>query len=267
MVVEELQGKKQNRIHSLTSENVNSKVHLYNHSNNGLQIPVISVIMPAFNEEKAVGVLIDRILNVLKQITNNFEIIVIDDGSKDQTLDICREKRVITIHNRYNCGKGYALREGFKLARGDIILTIDSDGEHHPEEIPLIIQPILEGKVEAVFGTRFAQKHKIPITTVVNSFGNKFFNFLIRRLTNRKFTDTQCGFRAFKKACLSKLTLESFGYEIETEMIVKLAQQNIPFCEIPVSSRITYFRKSNINRFLDGFRILLTIFKTRIKNP
>lgn len=265
MVVEDLQSKKENRINSLAPDKMRPLVHLYNHSSNNSQSPMISVLMPAFNEEKAVGPLIDRTQKVLQNITNNYEIIVIDDGSNDQTLDICREKRVTIIHNQYNWGKGYALREGFKLSRGDIILTIDSDGEHHPEEIPLLLQPLLDGKVDAVLGTRFVQKRKIPVTTAVNSFGNKLFNLLIGRLTNRKFTDTQCGFRAFKKECLSKFNLESFSYDIETEIIIQLARLNISYREIPVSSPVTYYRKSNLNRIKDGLRIFYSIFKNRIR--
>ncbi len=264
MVVEESKNKNQNRGGSLTPGRSPIPVALYNHISNGVKIPQISVVMPAFNEEHAVGDLIDRTERVLQGIRANYEIIVIDDGSKDQTLEICREKHVVTIHNRYNTGKGYALREGFKIARGTVIITIDSDGEHIPEEIPLLLKPILDGKADFVLGTRFAQNPEHPITTTVNILGNKLFNFLIYRLTNRYFTDTQCGFRAFKRACLSKLELKSFGYDIETEIIIQIARQNIPFCEVPINSPVTYFRKSNINRIIDGFKILFTIFKTRL---
>ncbi len=241
-------------------------VCLYNHVLPSIRSPEISIIMPAFNEEKEVGPLIDRTQRILQQITKYYEIIVIDDGSNDHTLPICRERNVTVIHNRHNWGKGYALREGFKYARGTIIVTMDSDGDHHPEEIPLLLQPFIAGKIEAVLGTRFVHNKNSPVTTAINTFGNRLFNFLIHRLTHHHFTDTQCGFRAFKRNCLSTLHLKSHGYDIETEMIVQLARQRIPYCEIPVSSPVNYFRKSNINRLKDGLQILFTIFKTRIIN-
>ena len=266
MVVEDSRKINQTRAGSLITTKSQPQVALFNHASKDAETPQISVIMPAFNEEHAVGDLIDRTKRILQNITENYEIIVVDDGSKDKTLEICRKKRVITIHNLYNSGKGYALREGFKLARGNLIVTIDSDGEHAPEEIPLLIKPILEGHIDFVLGTRFAQTSNTPVTTIVNLFGNKLFNFLIHRLTNRYFSDTQCGFRAFKRVCLSKLNLNSFGYDIETEMIVQIARQNIPYREIPISSPVTYYRKSNINRILDGLQIFYTIFKTRLKS-
>jgi len=265
MVVEDFKKVKQNRAGSLITTKSQPQVDLFNHVSKDVKIPQISVIMPAFNEERAVGDLIDQTERVLQEITGNYEIIVIDDGSQDKTLEICREKRVITIHNLCNTGKGYALREGFKIARGGVIITIDGDGEHNPEEIPLLLKPIFDGNADFVLGTRFAQNQESPVTTAVNIFGNKLFNFLIYRLTSRYFTDTQCGFRAFKRACLSHLTLKSFGYDIETEMVVQIARQNIPFCEVPINSPITYLRKSNINRIIDGIKILYTIFKTRLK--
>lgn len=265
MVVEDLQSKKENRINSLAPDKVHPLVHLYNHSANNSQSPMISVIMPAFNEEKAVGPLIDRTEKVLQKITNNYEIIVIDDGSNDQTLDICCEKRVTIIHNQYNWGKGYALREGFKHARGDIIITMDSDGEHNPNEIPLIIQPIIENTVDVVLGTRFIRYNHQPVTTAINTLGNKLFNFLIRCLTNRKFTDSQCGFRAFRKKIIDNLQFNSNRYSIETEMLIALIKKQIRIREVSISSPVTYYRRSNINRILDGLLIFFRIFKSSLK--
>ncbi|MHA1649927.1 MAG: glycosyltransferase family 2 protein [Candidatus Helarchaeota archaeon] len=265
MVIEDLQQKTKFQEVFLTPKHASATVQLYNRSSTENQHIKISVIMPAFNEEHVVGQLIDRTHKIIRKITNDYEIIVINDGSKDRTLDICREKNVILIHNHQNWGKGYALREGFKYARGDIIITLDGDGDHHPEEIPRLINPLLEGKADVTLGTRFVNKRKTPVTSAINIFGNKFFNFLIQRLTNRHFTDTQCGFRAFKRNILTQLQFESIGYELETEMIVKIARKNIRYCEIPVNSPVTYFKKSNINRLKDGFQILLTIFKTRLK--
>lgn len=265
MVVEESETKDRNSTFPHTPKKVESTVCLYNHNSNGFQIPELSVIIPALNEEKAVGNLLDRTINVLQKITPNYEIIVIDDGSNDQTLDICRKKHVTIIHNRYNFGKGYALREGFQHARGDIIITIDADGDHHPEEIPLLYQSLKTDKADVVLGTRFNFKNNHLVTTAFNTFGNKLFNIMIRCLTNRKFTDSQCGFRGFRRKVLSNLPIHSKGYSIETEMLIALARKGVRIEEIPVSSPVTYYRKSNLNRFRDGLSIIYKIFKSSLK--
>ncbi len=264
MVIDEIQAEDKKQTLLATSTNAQIPVKLTNGLHTSFDPPKISVIMPAFNEERAVGGLIDRTKQVLENITQSYEIIVIDDGSKDSTLDICREKCVTIIHNQHNWGKGYALREGFRHARGEILITIDSDGEHNPEEIPLFVQPLLEGKVDITLGTRFINNGKIPVTSATNTFGNKLFNFIIRWLTNRTFSDTQCGFRAFKRKALLQLDLKSYGYDIETEMIVKMARCNISYLEIPVRSPVSTIRKSNLIWVRDGLRILYTIFKTRL---
>lgn len=265
MVIEELEHKERNSAFPLISEKAESAVCLYNHHFNGVQIPEISIIMPALNEEKAVGNLLDRTLNTLQKITSNYEIIVIDDGSKDHTLDICRKKHVTIIHNRDNFGKGYALREGFRHAQGDIIITIDADGDHHPEEIPLLYQELKNGNADVVLGTRFNKKNTHLVTTVVNTFGNKLFNFLIKCLTNRGFTDSQCGFRGFQKKYLKNLPIHSKGYSIETEMLIALTKRGARIREVPISSPVTYYRKSNINRIIDGLSIIYKIFKSSFK--
>ncbi|MHA1264593.1 MAG: glycosyltransferase family 2 protein [Candidatus Helarchaeota archaeon] len=226
---------------------------------------LVSMIIPAFNEERSLGPLIDRIQTVLEHLTKSFEIIVIDDGSKDHTLNVCLQKGVKIIHNHKNFGKGYALRNGFRLAKGSILVTIDGDGEHLPEEIPSLLAPLLQKKAEIVLGSRFLRNKQGWVTTAVNTFGNKLFNFIIRCMTNKKFTDTQCGFRAFNRTCLDKLDLNSRGYEIETEILIQIAQKNIPYYEVPINSPITYYRNSHLNRILDGLSILWTIFKTRLR--
>ncbi|MHA1277502.1 MAG: glycosyltransferase family 2 protein [Candidatus Helarchaeota archaeon] len=266
MVVDEIKTGQRRQELSSTSRTNHLPIQLIIGTKNGAIPPIISVIMPAFNEERAVGGLIDRTKRVLDKITDSYEIIVIDDGSCDSTFNICCKKCVTIIHNQHNWGKGYALREGFRHARGEIIVTIDSDGEHHPEEIPLLVQPIIDGKTEVTLGTRFRNNGNKLVTSVTNTFGNKFFNFVIHWLTNCVFTDTQCGFRAFKKDSLQRLDLQAYGYDIETEMIVKLARYNIPYLEIPVRSPVSTIRKSNLNWVKDGLRILYTIFKIRLKN-
>lgn len=265
MVVENLQDKKQNNINSLPSKEERHPINLYNHLYGKLKIILISLIMPAFNEEKALGPLLDRTRKVLQNITQNYEIIVIDDGSKDKTLHICREKCVTIIHNQNNWGKGYALREGFKYARGKIIVTMDSDGDHKPEEIPLLIQPIINKSVDVVFGTRFRRKNHQLITSVINTFGNKLFNFLIQCLTNHKFTDSQCGFRAYRNSILKKINFKSNRYSIDTEMLIALTKQSVRMQEVAISSPVTYYRKSNLNRLRDGLEILYKILKSSFK--
>lgn len=265
MVIEETQHQSLSQTYKTALNGTSNCITLHNYSANEDAVPKISVVIPAFNEEKTIGRLVDRVKQILQKLTPLFEIIVVDDGSKDQTLGICKEKNVILIHNLHNCGKGYALREGFKIARGEFIVTIDSDGEHKAGEIPLLLKPLFTGEAHITVGSRFLNNENGRITSAINTFGNKMFNFIIRTLTKHHFTDSQCGFRAFKRQSLKILNLRSFGYEIETEMIVKLARHNILYREIPVQCPISTIRKSNLFWVKDGFRIFFTILKYRLK--
>lgn len=220
---------------------------------------VVTVIMAAYNEEKTIGNVISDTASIMDGLNMPYEIIVINDGSTDKTGLIASNYKATVLSNETNRGKGYALRKALQYAQGDIIVTIDSDGEHKPKEIPDLIDPLFNG-TDIVAGSRFLSRHT-QVTTKLNQVGNFMFNIAIMTLTGKRVTDSQTGFRAIKRDVLEKLNLESDGYEIETEITVKSLRNGFVFKEKPISSERSKYRISKLKLLSDGRKILRTILK------
>ncbi|UCD26354.1 MAG: glycosyltransferase family 2 protein [Candidatus Bathyarchaeota archaeon] len=219
----------------------------------------VSVVIPVFNEELTIGDIVARTRSILGQFRFPSEVLVIDDGSVDRSAEISQESEARVLRGAHK-GKGHALRFGFKQAKGDIIVTLDSDGSHNPEEIPLVLRYILENKVDFVIGSRFfdttATRAKIP---KVNRIGNMMFNNLIRLLTGVRVSDSQSGFRAIRSSVIKKMRLNSRGYEVESEMLVKALKMGVRVAEIPVSFEQRTIGKSKLDPLRDGTKILYSI--------
>jgi glycosyltransferase involved in cell wall biosynthesis len=219
----------------------------------------ISVVIPAYNEEKTIGKIISNTISTMENLKTPYEIIVVDDGSNDNTRRIAATYKATVLSNGKNQGKGYALRKGFRHARGDIIVTFDSDGAHKPEEIPDLINPLFNG-VDIVAGSRFLGRRRNS-TSRLHRLGNSLFNVTITILTGKRVTDSQTGFRAFKKEVLQTLNLESLGYEVETEITVKGLNNGFTFQEKPITCEERKYNISKLKILFDGIKILKTIFK------
>lgn len=219
----------------------------------------VSVIIPVFNEERTVGDVITRTKNTLEKLKLPYEVIVVDDGSVDRSLEISQAKEANVLRETHQ-GKGHAIRSGFKWAKGNIIVTLDSDGSHKPEEIPLILQCVMEDKVDFAIGSRFfnteANKAKIPR---LNRLGNRIFNSLIGLLTGVKISDSQSGFRAIRSAIIKKMELNSRGYEVESEMLIKALKMGVRVAEVPITFEQRTVGKSRLDPIKDGIRILNSI--------
>lgn len=221
--------------------------------------PEISVIIPAYNESLTIGSVISDTINVLNEIGKSYEIIVVDDGSSDLTNVVAEDAGAKVIVSSRNMGKGNALRKGLAYASGDIIVTLEADGENSPYEIGSLIAPLAEG-VDIVSGSRFLGYRK-ESTRKLDQIGNFLFNASIMSLTGKRITDSQTSFRALKKKVLDKLNLESEGAEIETELTVKSLRKSFSFKEVPITVQPRRFYASNIKTFADSFRILRTVLK------
>ena len=219
----------------------------------------VSVVIPVFNEELTIGNIVARTRSTLEQLKLLYEVLVIDDGSVDRSAEISQANEAIVLRKAHQ-GKGHALRFGFKRAEGDVVVTIDSDGSHQPEEIPLVLRCMIEKKVDFVIGSRFintdASNAKIP---AVNRIGNRIFSDLIRLFTGAKISDSQSGFRAIKSSVLKNTRLNSRGYEVESEMLVKALKMGVRVAEIPVSFEQRTIGKSNLDPLKDGTKILYSI--------
>jgi glycosyltransferase involved in cell wall biosynthesis len=221
--------------------------------------------MPAFNEEKNIGQVLSSLHNVLGSARFPYEIIVVDDGSTDKTRELAYRHRAIVLTNGRNQGKGYALQRGFKYAKGDIIITIDADGSHDPEDIKRLLPPILNG-ADTVLGSRFAVEVAKDNTTKLHVFGNSLINLIIRIATGRCVTDSQTGFRACKRRILKGIEINSKGYEVETELTVKTLKNGYTFEEVPVTFQKRVNGCSHIRPLFDGFKIFKTIIKSVIND-
>jgi glycosyltransferase involved in cell wall biosynthesis len=229
--------------------------------------PAISIVIPAYNEGRTIGQVIEETLTIMNGLHVPYEIIVVDDGSTDNTRQIATTHKATVLFNGKNRGKGYAIRKGFQHAQGDIIVTIDADGSHSPKEIPDLVSPLFNG-TDIVSGSRFLGTGKYS-TTRLNRLGNSLFNVTIMALTRKHITDSQTGFRAIKKRVVDRLNLNSMGYDIETEMTVKGLRNGFTFQERPVSCHKREYDISKLRILSDGARIFRAILKanaSRIQN-
>lgn len=194
----------------------------------------LSVVIPVFNESKYIRDVINAVLGV----PLNMEIIIVDDGSTDGTRDLLcsiTDERVSVIFHDENMGKGAALRTGFERTTGDIIIVQDADLEYDPREYPKLLSPILEGRADVVFGSRFAGEGPHRVLFFWHMVGNKFLTFLSNMLTNLNLTDMETGFKVFTKDVLSKLDLQENRFGFEPEFTAKIAAMSCRIYEVGIS--------------------------------
>jgi glycosyltransferase involved in cell wall biosynthesis len=220
--------------------------------------PLISVIIPVFNEELTIGNVVERVKAVLQKLGFKYEIIVVDDFSTDRSLELSNRRGVKVYSLKKHMGKGYALRAGFAKAKGEIITTIDSDGSHRPEELPSLLNPILQDKADLVIGSRYLNQKPVAAKKL-NAIGVRLFNLLIKIFTRAAVSDSQSGYRVMKSEVLRNMSLRSGEYEIESEMLVKTARQGFRVREVPISFEQRTYGTSRLDPMVDGFKILLSI--------
>lgn len=225
---------------------------------------VLSIIIPVYNEELTIGNIIDRTKVAAQKIGLPFEIIVVNDLSYDHSLEVALRRKVRVFSLKQHLGKGYALRAGFAQVRGDIVVTIDSDGSHWPEELNEVLAPVLSGQADMVIGSRY-MNHKRVEARKLNKFGVRIFNYLIQMFTGVAITDSQSGYRAMKREVLSKQKLMSGEYEIESEMLVKTAKAGFRVAEVPITFEQRTYGHSGVDPMVDGSKILLSIVMAYLK--
>jgi glycosyltransferase involved in cell wall biosynthesis len=200
----------------------------------------IMVCIPAYNEEKNISQVIQNSKKFAK------EVIVYDDGSTDETSKVATECGAIVIRNPKNKGYGKALSELFRysLQRNvDIMLTLDSDGQHDPDQIPSLIEPILKNEADVVLGSRFLKREITKSIPSYRSLGIRAITKVARVASYDNITDSQSGFRAYNNNALSKLRLYEDGMAISTEILLKAKDQDLKVTEVPIT--IKYFQDSS----------------------
>ena len=214
----------------------------------------ICAIIPVYNESKAIG-------DLVKQVRQQqIDVLVVDDGSQDNSADIARNNGAIVLKNITNQGKGASLIQGLNYALNnnfDAAVLMDGDGQHLPEDIPAFIRKFEESAAALILGNRMQDTKSMP---PVRYLTNKFMSWLISKITGQNIPDTQCGFRFITKDLIAKLKFTTKHYETESEMIIQAAHSGGKIESIPVR---TVYRgeKSQINPLFDTLRFFMFIIR------
>jgi len=229
-------------------------------------VPKLSVLMPVYNESRTLRTIVGRVLS--SPIDLDIEIVAVDDGSKDDSVAILQElaasdPRIRVIVQPHNMGKGKAIRTAIEHMTGDIGIIQDADLEYDPHEYPRILKPILEGKADAVYGSRFATSEERRVLYFWHSLGNKVLTALSNMATDLNLTDMETCYKAVRADILKNLRLTSDRFGIEPEITARLAQWGARIYEVPISYHgRTYAEGKNIG-WKDGVQALWLIFKFR----
>ncbi len=222
----------------------------------------LSTIIPCYNEVNT----IEEVINAVRKLHyDNKEIILIDDFSKDGTRELIRnsiETKVdkVIYHNK-NFGKGAAIRSGIKVATGDIVVIQDSDLEYKPEEILKVIEPILDGKADVVYGSRFVGATPHRVLYYWHSVGNKLLTALSNMLTNITLTDMETCYKAFKREIIQSITIEENRFGFEPEITAKIAKTNCRIYEVGISYYGRTYEEGKKAAWKDGISALRCIIK------
>jgi glycosyltransferase involved in cell wall biosynthesis len=229
-----------------------------------LQALKLFIVVPAFNEA-------GNIENVIREIQAlslpgvTIEFAVIDDGSSDETRAMAQTQGSRVISLPFNMGIGMSVQTGFRYAvdRGaDLVVQVDGDGQHIPEEITKLLRPILDNKADVVIGTRFSkgQKEGIQSTTFLRWFAGRVLSFAVYALARQKVTDTTSGFRLYNRKA-AKFVATSYPDDYpEVEVILTLARQGIRIIEVPVQMRSRAFGSSSINWWRAVYYVIKVLF-------
>src|SRR3989344_7261778 len=196
----------------------------------------LSVIIPVYNEEKTVVKLIKAVLAVRLPLSK--ELIVVNDGSSDSTakaLAGIKNRQIKIINQKVNCGKGAAIRTGLKIASGDILVIQDADWEYDPREYKILLAPILAGKADAVFGSRFAGSGPHRVLYFWHMIGNSLLTLMSNTLTNLKLSDMETCYKMFTREVARKIKLEEDRFGLEPELTAKIAKMNCRIYEVGIS--------------------------------
>lgn len=222
----------------------------------------LSVVIPAYNEERTLGFVIEKLL----RLPHLLEIIVVDDASTDRTAEIAatyqaRNRRICVIHQERNRGKSQAVIAGVAATRGNVVVIQDADAEYDSDEIPELIQPILDGVADVVYGSRFLVRKAARVLYYYHYLANQWITFFSNLLTNINLSDVETGYKAFRGEVIRNMILNSTGFGFELEVTAKLAKLGCAIYEVPISYYGRTYEQGKKIGVLDAFAAIWYIVR------
>lgn len=223
----------------------------------------LSIVVPCYNERSTIRKIVDAINSA--PVETEKEIIIVDDCSKDGTIDILRTEIAPLVskilYHEINQGKGAALRTGFAAATGDIVIVQDADLEYDPQEYPRLLKPILDGKADVVFGSRFAGGSARRVVYYWHMLGNKFLTTCSNIFTNINLTDMETCYKVFKREIIQKIQIKENRFGFEPEITAKIAKLDCVIYEIGITYNGRTYKEGKKIGWRDGVRAIYAILR------
>ena len=228
---------------------------------------LLSAVIPVFNEHATVEELVRRV-GAVELDGVAIEIVLVDDCSTDGTRELLKtlaeNEHVRLVEHARNQGKGAALRTGFREARGDLVIIQDADLEYDPAEYARLIEPILDGRADVVYGSRFAGGENHAVMRFWHYLGNKFLTYLSNCFTNLFLTDMETCYKVFTRDVLDRITIEENRFGVEPEITAKLARLGVRMWEVSISYHGRTFGEGKKIGVRDGVRAIWCILKYNV---